>query len=509
MIGEVLEKIPTNLLVDIFVAKGLKSEKRRPPREEVLPKVEELIQSDSLKQFVYLMQKKELKEWAKKIKKHVLAARNNNTNSSAVMRKRLFEQLQEQGLEAYMEKLSPSERLLSRTLMDMGVAAKKSDGREALSKLLLSEIEMAGIEGFMKNSFSVAQLKEIAEEQKITAQTASPNILVECIITGKDYTPEKKIVKKKKKPAKDEPAKEEPVDPLLEGTTFEERAPWKLLNNITFSFSEGESDEEWVDREKLKDVPFKDEVPEDKEEAVKTSARDRAPRSRKVNEGVSYLLVESEEEKDSEEESSDGEYGKPKKKKKKDDKEKKDKKDRKKEKKDKKRKREKKDEEEDEDRKERKHKKHKSKKEKKDKEEEDEEKESEKSAVDETEKSEKKGKKKGNDSEDEDEAEVDEEAEKIAKKKKKEEEKAKKIAEEEAEKKKAKKKEEERAKKIAEEEAEKKKAKKKEEERAKKMAEEEAEKKKDKGKMEKEVSDKENDEDRKKKDKKKDKKKQY
>eukprot|EP01124_Arcella_intermedia_P015308 TRINITY_DN217_c0_g1_i3.p1 TRINITY_DN217_c0_g1~~TRINITY_DN217_c0_g1_i3.p1 ORF type:complete len:468 (+),score=211.91 TRINITY_DN217_c0_g1_i3:176-1579(+) len=467
MIGEVLEKIPTNLLVDIFVAKGLKSEKRRPPREEVLPKVEELIQSDSLKQFVYLMQKKELKEWAKKIKKHVLAARNNNTNSSAVMRKRLFEQLQEQGLEAYMEKLSPSERLLSRTLMDMGVAAKKSDGREALSKLLLSEIEMAGIEGFMKNSFSVAQLKEIAEEQKITAQTASPNILVECIITGKDYTPEKKIVKKKKKPAKDEPAKEEPVDPLLEGTTFEERAPWKLLNNITFSFSEGESDEEWVDREKLKDVPFKDEVPEDKEEAVKTSARDRAPRSRKVNEGVSYLLVESEEEKDSEEESSDGEYGKPKKKKKKDDKEKKDKKDRKKEKKDKKRKREKKDEEEDEDRKERKHKKHKSKKEKKDKEEEDEEKESEKSAVDETEKSEKKGKKKGNDSEDEDEAEVDEEAEKIAKKKKKEEEKAKKIAEEEAE------------------------------------------KKKDKGKMEKEVSDKENDEDRKKKDKKKDKKKQY
>eukprot|EP01124_Arcella_intermedia_P015307 TRINITY_DN217_c0_g1_i12.p1 TRINITY_DN217_c0_g1~~TRINITY_DN217_c0_g1_i12.p1 ORF type:complete len:473 (+),score=216.00 TRINITY_DN217_c0_g1_i12:93-1511(+) len=472
MIGEVLEKIPTNLLVDIFVAKGLKSEKRRPPREEVLPKVEELIQSDSLKQFVYLMQKKELKEWAKKIKKHVLAARNNNTNSSAVMRKRLFEQLQEQGLEAYMEKLSPSERLLSRTLMDMGVAAKKSDGREALSKLLLSEIEMAGIEGFMKNSFSVAQLKEIAEEQKITAQTASPNILVECIITGKDYTPEKKIVKKKKKPAKDEPAKEEPVDPLLEGTTFEERAPWKLLNNITFSFSEGESDEEWVDREKLKDVPFKDEVPEDKEEAVKTSARDRAPRSRKVNEGVSYLLVESEEEKDSEEESSDGEYGKPKKKKKKDDKEKKDKKDRKKEKKDKKRKREKKDEEEDEDRKERKHKKHKSKKEKKDKEEEDEEKEaekSEKSAADETEKSEKKGKKKGNDSEDEDEAEaeVDEEAEKIAKKKKKEEEKAKKIAEEEAE------------------------------------------KKKDKGKMEKEVSDKENDEDRKKKDKKKDKKKQY
>jgi len=290
--AEVLEKIPTEVLLEIFKDKGIESEKRIPSRETMVEAFEAQIQEECIKQFVYIMRKKDVKEWTKKIKQRVLATHNNNTNSSNVLKKRLYEHLEKNGITTYVQNVNPSERLLVRTLKNMGISAEKSDGKEKLRETLMSEVQMAGIESFM-GSFTVKQLKDIVKKMNLTVPSNSPNILIDCILNDQDYIPETRIIKKKKVETEEEKKKKEfpNLHPLLE------RVDWAAIKELdSWSVDEDKSGGEWIDKEKLKDIPFVDEVTPEK----MPKKGKRRIQSRKVREGVNYfeLLLDAVDEKD-------------------------------------------------------------------------------------------------------------------------------------------------------------------------------------------------------------------
>jgi len=192
----VLRNLSIETLANIADARGYICERKRPTKENYIGILLPDITEEGVRQFVHSLQVKELKVWTKKITKDVLSSQNvNNPRSASVMKKRLAEQINEEGVDRYMARLNPKEDALKAALKRMGVEMEGT--REEMKNALMAEIDMYGAEAFF-NQFNVETLKYISEELKLTIASSSKPVLVRCIVSLENYTPPPRPPRKKK-----------------------------------------------------------------------------------------------------------------------------------------------------------------------------------------------------------------------------------------------------------------------------------------------------------------------
>jgi len=210
--------------LDVFDSGSLpeKYAKRVYDRETCLSLISKDLKRQTIVQFVQILHVDELKEWTKAIEQSVLTSKKiNNPNNSVVMKKRLKEQLELDGLRKYIKKAEPSRKLLRATLDSLAVITE-SDNRTELVTMLFKQLKLNALEYILLELSNKTLQQMIVDSQlNIKLTTAKPT-LVRHLVEMKDYVPKKMPVRErkpsdmKKKPKKpksqksDEKENEEP-----------------------------------------------------------------------------------------------------------------------------------------------------------------------------------------------------------------------------------------------------------------------------------------------------------
>jgi len=175
-----------------------KYSKRVYDRETCLNLISKDLKRQSIIQFVQILHVDELKEWTKAIEKSVLTSKKiNNPNNSVVMKKRLKEQLEHDGLRKYIKNAEPSRKLLRATLDSLAVETK-SDNRTELVSMLFKQLKLNALEYILLELSNKTLQQMIVDSQlNIKLTTAKPT-LVRHLVEMKDYVPKKMPIREKK-----------------------------------------------------------------------------------------------------------------------------------------------------------------------------------------------------------------------------------------------------------------------------------------------------------------------
>jgi len=195
----------TSIVIDRKYLDGFDSQtlpekyaKRVYDRDTCLNLISKDLKRQTIVQFVQILHVDELKEWTKAIEKSVLTSKKiNNPNNSVVMKKRLKEQLELDGLRKYIKNAEPSRKLLRATLYSLAVETE-SDNRSELVAMLFKQLKLNALEYILLELSKKTLQQMIVDSQlNIKLTTAKPT-LVRHLVEMKDYVPKKMPVRERK-----------------------------------------------------------------------------------------------------------------------------------------------------------------------------------------------------------------------------------------------------------------------------------------------------------------------
>jgi len=208
-------------------------------RETCLGLIKKDLTKQCIIQFSQNLSAKELKSWTKGIQKSVLSSKKmNNPNHASVMKKRLKEQLEQDGLKKYIKSVDPSRKLLQATLKTLAMETECAD-REELVALLNKQLKLMALEAVLVE-LSPKLLQQMILDSELNIKSTSKPTIVHHLVEMKDYTPApRKMPVRPKLPAR-------PVKAKKPGNEDKEnRAPNRRtkLENIEIEFTSDDSEE--------------------------------------------------------------------------------------------------------------------------------------------------------------------------------------------------------------------------------------------------------------------------
>jgi hypothetical protein len=209
-------------------------------RETCLGLIKKDLTKQCIIQFSQNLSAKELKSWTKGIQKSVLSSKKmNNPNHASVMKKRLKEQLEQDGLKKYIKSVDPSRKLLQATLKTLAMETELED-RVELVALLNKQLKLMALEAFLLE-LSPKLLQQMIIDSELNIKTTSKPTIVHHLVEMKDYTPvPRKMPVKPKLPSRPIKKSKKPAN-----EDKENRAPNRRtkLENIEIQFSSDDSEE--------------------------------------------------------------------------------------------------------------------------------------------------------------------------------------------------------------------------------------------------------------------------